>query len=133
MLRAVGSESLSMTRMRTFTLASSDCLATLSIVDETLGLRKVQIQTVSSIALECVDIDISCDQNMGCLLSFLRAQTERGGTAPYSRVARRYAYPIDCQAGREVGGVTADLLYGGCVFDSHVTTWTLLDRADEGW
>src|SRR5262252_7028338 len=58
MLRAVGSESLSMTRMRTFTFGSSDCVAILLIADKTLGLRKVQIQTVSSIALECVGFAI---------------------------------------------------------------------------
>jgi len=43
------------------------------------------------------------------------------------------AYPIDCQDGREAGDVTTDLLHGGCLFDSRVTTWTSLERADDGW
>ena len=69
----------------------------------------------------------------GCLLYLPSdANRTRKERSVQSCGAAACAYPIDCQDGREAGDVTTDSLYGECLFDSHVTTWTLLGRADEG-
>ena len=96
MLRAVGPESLSMMRMRTLMLDRSDCLATLSIAAKTLGLRKVHIQTVSSIASDCLGFTISCVQELtGCLLYVRNGEGRlpmalcRAGTRVSNQLSRR--------------------------------------------
>src|SRR5882757_343070 len=99
MLKAVCSASLSIMRIRTFMLGRTVCSATLSIADKMLGRRKVQMQTVSSIASDCVAFSMLCGR---LVCSTSAAQTERNALLR-PRVSPVRAYPIYCQYGGKVG------------------------------
>jgi len=88
---------MSIMSMRTLVFGRTVCLATLSIADKMLGRRKVQMQTVSSIASECMAFSVSCGR-LVCSTSAVNGE-ECIATAP---CLAYYAYPIHHQYGGKV-------------------------------